>query len=146
MTAIPAATYHIIQYQLAAARAQGDVAKAQRLEALLASATPLPGTTTPAGGPIRRLARSRVSTIAILPGDIVRVAYRNGTVVANDIRVTRADLASVTGYVGGVVYADGRVASWWNDPARLQAGSRLPPITYPRASVQAVARSGVQIA
>lgn len=137
-TAIPAATYRVLQTQREAARAAGNAAEVARLDALLARATPLPETPSPRA--VRILPRRATPQ----PGDIARVSYRLGTAVANDVRIVRVDPTTITGVVGAVVRADGRVDAWWSDAARMAASARLPA-TYPRANLLQLTRNGVRI-
>ena len=122
------------------------VARLQRLFAE-AVATKNYGEMVRLGGMLERWGIPRTPAVSGNPGsraavgDVVRRPYRYGDVVANDVLVTSADAETLRGTVGGVVYADGRVNSWWSDAARMAAGARVPA-TVPRRNVQHVWRNG----
>ena len=81
-------------------------------------------------------------------GDVVRVTYRLGDVVANDMLVTGLSGSDLLqGIVGAVVRANGQVDAWWLNGPRMAAGASLrPPATVTRKSVEYVWRNGKAIA
>lgn len=161
--AFPIAVIMALQTQLRNAVASGATQEAERLRGIMRMyGIPLEGNvqvdavlSTPGPKRIPTSGRSLfiypaaknglAKTGDIRLGDVVRLPYRAGDVVANDIRVSSVNGNAVQGVIGAVVHKDGRVEMWWNDQARMKTSAQFPTNAQ-KASAIYVWRNNQQIA